>query len=368
MGGIYIKIGLKFLLPLFIVSFSLFSVSYFIIPTSGNTQSTSIPIEEFKNLYPMQTVGSAITSNETHFFLFGGTNDSWVGQSNITVVSKAKLENLNHSDNPHDLFQIIGQLPYSVYGMGLIRDGPFVYLFGGVDQGSQISTILKIDISTYPLNITSVGKLPFGMESPRVLRIGDLVYIFGGNNFLLGKNQTKIFKFNLTDNSILDSGINIPYRSPAVFYFNNLVYLIGGTNDNSNTLVTDILTFNPNTNSIHKISNLPSAIDISSSVQVNNKIIVMSRRNSTYFSNQPLVLDLNSMSERTYSIPLLAGNNFVSSYQILFDGDVHLFLVGGMFPTNITLKNTIYRIDLSNLIGNEVINSENSGIHYQIFI
>ena len=314
----------------------------------------------------MQTVSSAITSNSTHFILFGGTNDSWVAQSNITVVSKAALANLNHSDKPQNLFQIIGQLPYSAYDMGLIRDGSSVYLFGGIDQGNHISTILKVDISIYPFNITVVGNLPFGMENPRVLRINDLVYIFGGSNPDAGISQSHIFEFNLTDYSIQDSGFTIPNLSATIYYFNNLVYLIGGVNYNSNTYVRNILVFDPTTNSIHKISNLPSAVFIGSSIQVNNKIIFMSRRNSTYFSNQPMVLDLNSMTEKTYSIPLLSGDNFVSSYQLLFDGGVQLYLVGGMFPTNITLKHSIYRIDLNDVIGNEIVNSANSNTLYQV--
>ncbi len=350
---------------MFIITLSLFAIIYLEIPSQSSINASQLPIQEFTDFYPFDLHTSSITSNQTHYILFGGSNDSWFGRSQVITVNKAKLANLKPTDNPQDLYTVIGNLPNASYNMGLIKDGNFVYLFGGVDAGNHSSSILKVNLSSYPLTFYKIANLPFGMEKPIVSRLGQIVYIFGGLNSDMGINQSEIYEFNLTDYSITSLNVFVPNLNPKIAYFNNKFYLIGGFSLDTNVYSSSIYSFDPRSNTIQKVGNLPSAVDVETSVQYDNKLLILTETNSTFFSDQPAVLDLNTLKVSKYSVPMLTGSNLIQSPQILYSGESTLFLMGGWVPYKLTLRHNIYRIDLTALFGKTIINSNNDAFPFE---
>ena len=137
-----IKFGLKYLLPLFLITFSILALVFIQLQFFQPNSVMSVPVVEHKNYYPFNTTGSAIVSNSTNLIFFGGTNDNWDGINTIISVNKEQLLNFNNSVNSSSLFHIIGHLPYTVYDMGVVNVGSVVYLFGGFSSYNIISGIL----------------------------------------------------------------------------------------------------------------------------------------------------------------------------------------------------------------------------------
>lgn len=364
--GVFIKIGLKFLLPLFIISFTLFSVIYVEVPVTSTTTSNVIPIEEFNNFFPFNFSSSSVTSNATHFLLFGGTSDGWIGRDSIYAISKSKLANLNSSTNFQSMYKVAGRLPYPAYNMGLIRDGSIVYLFGGFNNGTWLNSIIKFNLATYPYSFTKVGSLPVGLESPKVVRVDNIVYIFGGNDPYAGALQTHVFEFNLTDNTVTDTNIALPIKLPTVYYFNGKIYLLGGVDNSKSVNVDTIETFDLITHQLEVISKLPSNVDISNSLLFNNKIVILAQYNSSYLTNQPQVLDLSTMQYTNYAIPNFSNSSLLQNFIILNDGDTNVWYLGGRVPYSPIITHNIYHLNLNVIFGKEILNSEVTSNQYKL--
>lgn len=355
--GVIIRLGLKFLLPLFIISFSLFSVTYFAFPATTNNTNNIIPIEQYSNFFPFNFTSGAITSNSTHYLIFGGTNDSWDGNNAIIAINKIQLTNLKPTDNPSSLYKTVGYMPFSGYNMGLIRDGPLLYLFGGFNSGTWQSSIFKCNLSSYPYTFTKIGDLPVGLENPKVVRVDNLVYIFGGNNPIAGVLQRHVFVFNLTNNAVTDTNIVLPIKSPTVYYFNGKIYLLGGTDETKNINVDTVETFDVVTHELTVVSKLPFKMDISNSILFNDKIVIFYEYNSSYLTDQPIVFDLSSMKTTNYEIPIFTNNSLLQNFNILNDGDTNVWYLGGKAPYSPLVSHNIYHLNLNVMFGEKVLNS-----------
>ena len=355
MGYFIIKLPLKYFLPIFLLTFSFLSVAYIEIPATQTTNQNILPMAEYKNAYPSDLQTSAIVDNGSHILFFGGTGDSWDASSNIMAISFDSLNRLSTTQSQTtDIFTKVGEMPYNVYGMGLVRDGSNVYFFGGVDVGTQVKTILKLDISQYPYQFTVVQNLTNGLENPQLIRAGQLVYIFGGANALVGP-QREVYAFNLTDNSLKDLNIKSPVYMPTVKIFDNSIYLIGGSDPQTSAYSQAVYNFNPQTNEFSKVFNAPFYTDIHNAFLLNNKLIIINRFNSTSFFNNLAVFDFFSQGRSDYNLPSLPDYSLCQSFQSYVTNDMSLYLFGGIVPRTINRTHDIFKINLTKIFGSDSI-------------
>ena len=360
-----IKFGLKYLLPLFLITFSILALVFIQLQFFQPNSVMSVPVVEHKNYYPFNTTGSAIVSNSTNLIFFGGTNDNWDGINTIISVNKEQLLNFNNSVNSSSLFHIIGHLPYTVYDMGVVNVGSVVYLFGGFSSYNIISGILEVNMSSWPYKISQVANMSYGLENPIVLRLDNLVYIFGGSNAYIGNNNREIYSFNLTDNSIKDLQIKTPLISPAVEYYNNKVYLIGGIDINTAQFSNSVYEFDPSTKTFNLVDTLSLKIDYRPSYVINNNLFVWSENDGSNYYNQPLALNLDTFKISYLNTNFFTHKAFYQCSQRFLDINYKLWLFGG--TNNSIATYSIYEFDLASLFGKPLINNDINNITFNTY-
>jgi DNA-binding MarR family transcriptional regulator len=314
-----------------------------------------LPVKEYSNFFPFDIQASAITSNDTHIFFLGGTNDSWVGNRNIFVVDKSDLENLNNFSDINSLYKVVGELPFPVYGMGIAKFGSIIYLIGGFSNGTRYSSILKINLTQEPFNISLIGNLPYGLENPRIQMLNDIIYIFGGANAILGDEERNIFIFNITDNSLTDTKVLTPFVLPEVCYFNNKIYLIGGYDVKLATYVKNIFLFDFITFTFDEVLQLPFSFSIRESIFINEKLIILNYSNSSSVSSEPLILDFAKGEFYNYQLEVSNINDLVD-YHTFFSENHSVWIFGGGFPYNLTKSHKIFQINFNSIFGVEYSN------------
>ena len=352
----FIKFGLKYLLPLFLITFSILALVFIQLQFFQPSSVKTVPVVEHKNLYPFNTTGSAIVSNSTNLIFFGGTNDNWDGINTIISVNKEQLLNSNNSVDSSSLFHIIGHLPYTVYDMGVIKAGSVVYLFGGFSSYNILSSILEVNMTSWPYKISLITNMSYGLENPKVLRLDNLVYIFGGSNAYIGNNNREVYTFNLTDNSIKDLQIKTPLITPAVEYYNNKIYLIGGTDINTAQFTNSVYEFDPGTKTFNLVNTLSAKIDYTPSYVINNNLFVWSENDGSNYYNQPITLNLDTFKISYLNTNFFTNKTFYQCNQRFLDNNYKLWLFGG---TNSSIATySIYEFDLASLFGKQMINND----------
>lgn len=364
---ILIKFGLKYFIPVFLISFTVLSLAYYQTSYNNSNMTPYLTTTEYKNYYPSDIQASAEVSNGTHLLLFGGTNDSWDGLNTVRAISLQQLYEINTTNNPSALYQTIGSLPYLAYNLGVVTYSNLIYLFGGFDNGTDITTILKVNTGVYPYNYSIVAHLPIGLEQPNVIRVNNIVYIFGGRSIQHESMEREIYSFNITDNTIQDLHLQTPTISPKLCYYNKLIYLIGGTDPNIPKYSSSEYSFNPVTNQIVLVSNSLKGLYYSNSMQFNNKIFLLTQREDSQIIKQPVLFDFTKISYEPVNsnFPFPTNNvTFENNFNLYTMNNNDLYLFGGIINSGISYSHSVYVLNFKSLFGVQAIKNQINNQHY----
>ncbi|MHA1168622.1 MAG: Kelch repeat-containing protein, partial [Candidatus Hodarchaeales archaeon] len=167
---------------IFVITIVIIALSspYLIASGSNNrilaqdTGKKSVSVNYLDKHLPVNLSVASTGSNSSHIFIFGGTNDLWIGTDGIYLLDTQTFTSTR-----------IGSLPAPAYGMGTVQIDNLVYLIGGFSNGTSLDSILCFNIDTLSFEqVNSV--LPRGLEGPIVVEISGKIYIFCGLTFNVG--------------------------------------------------------------------------------------------------------------------------------------------------------------------------------------
>ena len=124
-------------------------------------------------------------------------------------------------------------VPDTTLGINLTNCGSciidkYIYLFGGIDEnGNQLNSILKFDVTNYSTSILSTTLLEYN-DSLSATPIENNAYLFGGNN------SNKIYEFDSVNETItlLNVTLSTNVKNQQSILLDNNIYVLGGKNNN----------------------------------------------------------------------------------------------------------------------------------------
>ena len=165
----------------------------------------------------------------------------------------------------------IGNIPKrtsnNVVCEGFVNGNPYLYSFGGIDSTKLYSGIhqesFRYDLATgesiaLPNLPDTLGKIAMGIS-----RIDDIIYIAGGYHVYPDGNEKssdRLHRFDVTTNSFLSDGANIPIATDdhvQAVWRDSLIYLITGWNDVGN--IADVQIYDPSLDSWQAGTEVPNS-------------------------------------------------------------------------------------------------------------
>ena len=124
----------------------------------------------------------------------------------------------------------VASLPYGVSEMALAAHGDNIYILGGTNDESTISSLKSVFIYDTSNNTLVAGaEMPEGLSATSYATLDDITYIFGG----LNENgySNKVYAYNLVNNT-WESKQDLPFEFAygQAVVSGNEIYLIGGSN------------------------------------------------------------------------------------------------------------------------------------------
>ncbi|MFX0207755.1 MAG: hypothetical protein ACFFDT_17330, partial [Candidatus Hodarchaeota archaeon] len=288
-----------------------------------------------------------ITSNGSHFFIFGGTNDSWMGKDAIYIVDSQTLT----------CTKTESQLPIPSYGMGIAKIENNVYLFGGVHVGEVSTAILCFNLETLQfININS--SLPIGIENPRVIPINAKIYIFGGNN-PVEQVISQIYEYDPEIDRLTTLTVTLPqYLVGFMMHWTGTeILLMGGLYTNNLAFTNEIWQFDPKMKILEKKEqSLPTAFRGAKYLSFGEYIYIFDVFNAT--GHYSTLFEINTQN----FVLARKKEDFLQpdrcDYAIIND-DFYTYLFGGNIYPSIYPGNSIIRIDIdsANIVSKESFDS-----------
>jgi len=335
---------------IFVITIVIIALSspYLIASGSNNrilaqdTGKKSVSVNYLDKHLPVNLSVASTGSNSSHIFIFGGTNDLWIGTDGIYLLDTQTFTSTR-----------IGSLPAPAYGMGTVQIDNLVYLIGGFSNGTSLDSILCFNIDTLSFEqVNSV--LPRGLEGPIVVEISGKIYIFCGLTFNVGFSD-QVFKFDPQLDTIETLDLTMPLKlvGATSFWTGSELMIFGGKNTDTTELTDKVWAFNPETLSLYeREEKLPfPCMFITKLVVIDNLLYTSSLYNSSGYHNVIYEINLDIFEFNLIQDDYLSSGR--RSYMICQD-DLHVILLGGI-PSYIYADDSIIQVDISRLTHDTVM-------------
>lgn len=308
---------------------------------SSHQTSDFIPTQQIQPKLPYNIVSAGVASNGSHFFLLGGTNDSYRGMQSILAVDSQTFTRV----------QIVSYLNYPVYGMGTIQLKNRIYLIGGVHLGTKIRNITCFNLETLVIEpVTS--QLPVGLEFPSVALKDGLIYIFSGTvaNPEVFWTNSDIYLFNPIEDTIEVLPATTPTYlfNPAVYATETEILLFGGVYLDRTIYTDEIWSFNLQTYELSKKSAvLPARMRIVRFLALEKYLYSFDIVNETGSYNNIIKIDTQSLISEVVKYDFLVPQRHDFA---IGSNDFNIYILGGRANDDIWGHDSIYRLPIQSFI------------------
>lgn len=148
---------------------------------------------------------------------------------------------------------LLGNLEFTCYNAQAVYCDGYIYLFGGVRNGSASTAISKLNISNNTVTTLQI-QIPFGAYDASYVRVGTNIYMWAHGGYM--------YKLDTTSDTIEQVSTSAPYgKEPGIVVVGTKIYTFGGYSNSSSGYSTSYYngaySYDTETNTLTYLNTLP---------------------------------------------------------------------------------------------------------------